>query len=238
MKKISLAILAFLFVSVAIAQTKVIEDKNAQVRNVKDFHAIKVSNGIRLFLTQGNEEAVAVSATDPEYRDHIITEVTNGVLKIYFDKTGHSWDDRDRKKLRAYVSCKVLDELNGNSGAQVEVDGSIKSNELSMDFTSGANFSGDIRVTKLKMQQNSGSETNISGTAVNCTIEASSGSSFKGYDLATDNCDASTSSGADLRITVNKELSASASSGGQIHYKGNGVIKDISTSSGGEVSKR
>jgi len=107
-----------------------------------------------------------------------------------------------------------------------------------MDFTSGSNFKGDIRVTKLKMDQNSGAETNISGSAVNCTIEASSGSSFKGYDFATDICEASTSSGADLRITVNKELSASASSGGQIHFKGNGVIKDINTSSGGEVSKR
>ncbi|MBS1599099.1 MAG: DUF2807 domain-containing protein [Bacteroidetes bacterium] len=238
MKKLFLAFSACLVLSGAMAQNKVIQDKNAQVRSVKDFHAIRVSNGIHLYLSQGNEEAVAVSATDPEYRNHIITEVTNGVLKIYFDKNGRDWDDRDRKRLRAYVSCKVLDELKGNSGANVEVDGSIKSNELAMDFTSGANFNGDVRVTKLKMQQNSGAETNISGTAVNCTIEASSGASFKGYDLATDNCDANTSSGADLRITVNKELSASASSGGQIHYKGNGVIKEINTSSGGEVSKR
>jgi hypothetical protein len=239
MKKLFLAISAFIFLSTVMAQSKVINDQNAQTRSVKDFHAIRVSNGIHLFLTQGNEEAVAVSATDPEYRDRIKTEVSNGVLKIYFDKTGwNSWKDMDRRKLRAYVSCKVLDELKGNSGAQVEVDGSIKSGELAMDFTSGANFKGDVRVTKLRMDQNSGAETNISGTAVTCTIEASSGSSFKGYDFSTDICDASTSSGADLRITVNKELSASASSGGQIHYKGNGVIKEINTSSGGEVSKR
>jgi hypothetical protein len=238
MKKLFFAITAFLFLSTAMAQNKVIEDKNAQVRPVKDFHAIKVSSGIHLYLSQGNEEAVAVSATDPEYRDRIITEVSNGVLKIYFDKKGWGSDNHDRKRLRAYVSCKVLDELVGNSGAEVDVDGSIKSGELVMDFSSGSNFKGDVRVTKLKMQANSGSETNISGTAVNCIIDASSGSTFKGYDLATDNCDANTSSGADLRITVNKELSASASSGGQIHYKGNGVIRDISTSSGGEVSKR
>jgi len=238
MKKILIAVASFLFASVAMAQQKVINDPNAQVRNVKDFHAIRVSNGIHLYLTQGNEEKVAVSATDPEYRDHIVTEVVNGVLRIYFDKNGHDWDNYDKRKLRAYVSCKVLDELKGNSGSNVEVDGSIKSNELDMDFTSGASFNGNINVTKLTMQQNSGAETNISGTAVNCTIEASSGSSMKGYDLTTDNCDASTSSGANLRITVNKELVASASSGGQIHYRGNGVIREINTSSGGEVSKR
>jgi len=239
MKKLFLAVSACLLISAAMAQSKVINDQNAQTRSVKDFHGIRVSNGIHLYLTQGNEEAVAVSASDAEYRDRIKTEVRNGVLEIYFDRTGwNSWKDSDRRKLRAYVSCKVLDQLKGSSGAQVEVDGSIKSGELVMDFTSGSNFKGDIRVTKLKMDQNSGAETNISGTATNCTIEASSGSSFKGYDLVTDLCEASTSSGADLRITVNKELSASASSGGQIHYKGNGLIRDISTSSGGEVSKR
>jgi len=239
MKKLFLAISALSLFSAAIAQSKVINDANAQVRPVKDFHAIRVSDGIHLYLTQGNEEAVAASATTAEYRDRIKTEVSNGILRIYFEKTGWNfWKDMDRRKLRAYVSCKVLDELKGSSGAQVEVDGSIKSGDLAMHFTSGSNFRGDVRVTKLKVEQNSGAETNISGTAVNCTIEASSGSSFKGYELATDICDASTSSGADLRVTVNKELSASASSGGQIHYKGSGVIRDITTGSGGEVSKR
>jgi len=50
-----------------------------------------------------------------------------------------------QKKTQGICSCKVLDQLKGSSGAQVEVDGSIKSGELVMDFTSGSNFKGDIR---------------------------------------------------------------------------------------------
>ena len=239
MKKLVLAISACIMVASVIAQNKVINDPNAQARSVKNFHAIHVSNGIHLYLNQGNEEAVAVSASDIEYRNRIRTEVEDGVLKIYFDNEGwKSWRDWDKRKLRAYVSCKVLDGLRASSGSEVEVDGSIKSGDLNMDISSGANFTGNVQVTKLKVHQNSGAETNISGTASDCRIEASSGSTFKGYDLQTDLCDASTSSGADLSITVNKELSASASSGGQIRYKGNGVIRDISTGSGGGVSKR
>ncbi|HEV3249578.1 MAG TPA: DUF2807 domain-containing protein, partial [Puia sp.] len=69
-------------------------------------------------------------------------------------------------------------------------------------------------------------------------IQASSGSSMKGYELETDQCDANTSSGASVRVTVKKELNASASSGSEIYYKGAGVVRDLSTSSGGEVSKR
>jgi Putative auto-transporter adhesin, head GIN domain len=239
MKNLFSVVLACLFLTVGMAQNKVINDQNAQVRNVKGFHGIRIANGIHLYLNQGNEEAVAVSASDPTYRDYIVTEVHNGILEIYLNKEHWNWwHDIDRKKLRAYVSCKVLDELKAASGARVEVDGSIKSDELKLDFSSGANFIGTVQVSKLKAGANSGAEAEISGSATNCTVEAGSGGSLKAYDLVTDICDASTSSGASLSITVNKELSASASSGGEIHYKGTGVIREISTGSGGEVSKR
>ena len=238
MKKILLVASAMVLVSAVMAQ-KVINDANAQVRNVKNFHGVRVSNGIHLYLTQSNEEAVAVSASDPEYRDRIKTEVDNGILKIYVDKSDWKiWDDFSKKKLKAYVSCKTIDELRASSGSRVDVDGSIKSGDLDMDFSSGADFTGNVEVTKLKIQSNSGAEANITGTASDCKVEASSGSTLDGFGLQTDICDANTSSGANLRITVNKELNASASSGGQIHYKGNGVIREISTGSGGGVSKR
>ena len=60
---------------------------------------------------------------------------------------------------------------------------------------------------------------------------------FKGYEFTTDYCDAKVSSGGDVRISVGKELTAKANSGGGIHYKGTAVIKDINISSGGVVKK-
>jgi len=237
MKKFVLAFLGSLILTSAISQNKVINDKNAQKRDVKNFHGIRVSNGIHLYLSQGNEEAVAVSASEEEYTHRIKTIVEDGILKIYYDNGNHSWHN-DGKRLRAYVSFKTIDQLKGNSGAEVEVDGTIKSSDLNFDFSSGASFSGRVESNSLKVEQNSGAETQISGTTGNLRVEASSGSNFKGYDLETESCDANTSSGATLKVTVKKELTASASSGGQIYYKGSGVIRDISTSSGGEVSRR
>jgi hypothetical protein len=70
---------------------KIISDPNAETRNVNGFHAIKVSGGIDLYLTQGNDEAVAVSAADPDARQRIRAEVENGVLKIYMDNKGMHW---------------------------------------------------------------------------------------------------------------------------------------------------
>ena len=239
MKKIIFAIACSLILTVAAAQNKIVKDPNAQVRSVKGFHAIKVSNGIHLYLTQGNEEAVAVSAKATEYRNRIRTEVYNGVLKIYYDNDDWKfWSDNNRKNLKAYVSCKTLDALNASSGSRVEVDGTIKSGNLDMDFSSGAIFNGSINVSALNLDQGSGAQATISGTAASFKVEASSGSSLNGFDLETNQCNARVSSGGSVDITVRKELIASAHSGGQITYKGGGVIREVNTGSGGEVSKR
>ncbi len=43
---------------------------------------------------------------------------------------------------------------------------------------------------------------------------------------------------ADIEITVNKELQAEASSGGDVNYKGNASITNVSNSSGGRIKKQ
>ena len=229
----------FLLAGITASAQKVVNDENAVKRDVKSFHAIKVSEGIDLFLSQGNEEAVAVSASEPKYRERIVTEVDNGVLKIYYDRE-NNWfsNNSDRKKLKAYVSFKELDMLKGSSGADISVDGSVNVSKLDINLSSGASFTGKVDVKDLSVDQSSGAGSDFTGKVTNLTVETSSGAIFRGYDLATDYCTAKASSGGAVRVTVNKELSAKASSGGGIHYKGNGVIRDVDTGSGGSVSRK
>ena len=215
-----------------------VNDANAEQRQVSNFHKIEVSNGIQLLLTQGGTEAVAVSASDPEYRRNIRTEVSNGVLKIYYDKNFTKQLSNGNKKLKAYVSFKDLDGLDANSGSMVNVQNAVNVNSLEMEATSGAQIKGEFNVSKLEVDQNSGSIVKISGKTSTIKVEGSSGSIFEGFDMVSENCDAETSSGAIIHITVNKELNAEASSGGLVHYKGNGMIRNVNTSSGGSISKK
>jgi hypothetical protein len=236
MSKILLFALASILTVSLWAQDKVINDVNAEVRNASGFHGIKVSHGIDLVIKQGNVEAVAVSASEKEYRDHIRTEVINGVLKIYYDseKWYKGWSSNG-KKLRAYVSFKQLDLVDGSSGSSTTVDGVINAADLKINLSSGAGFSGSVQATGLSVDESSGATMHINGKAQSVSVETSSGAGFYGYDLVSDKCDADASSGGSIEISVNKELSADASSGADIRYKGAGVITKLSTSSGGSV---
>jgi hypothetical protein len=238
MKKLLLLFVSIISLSAFAQENKVINDANAVKRSLSgSFTGISVASGIQLFITQGNEESIAVSASEQKHLDRLITEVVNGTLKIYYDNKGVSWKYSGKPNLKAYVSFKTLEKLNVSSGADAVVSGSIKADKLDLNVSSGAVFTGAINAKELVTEVNSGAMMKVSGSADKFTITASSGADFKGYDFAVDFCDASASSGGAVHITINKELNAKASSGGDIHYKGTGLIRDIKTSSGGSVKK-
>jgi hypothetical protein len=226
-----------LFLGTARGQQKMVQDANAELRPEKGFHAIEVSSGIRLYLTQGPEDAVAVSATPLRYRDQIVTRVEGGVLKIYYSwDRGKVWDWHDRK-LVAYVSAKVIDALDASSGAWVETEGSIRSDKLMLHFSSGAVFNGRVETGELRVRQSSGAEATLYGKATRAHFEGSSGSVCRGAELLTDECEATCSSGAEVHISVSRELDADASTGGAIGYRSPGTLQQVSINhrAGGSV---
>lgn len=237
MKKLLFLLVSMISLSVMTQETKVITDPNAVTRSASgSFTGISVSSGIDLYLTRGNEKSIAVSASDQKHLDRLITEVVNGTLKIYCDNKGVS-PKSDNRKLKAYVSFNSPEKLNVSAGPDVILNGSIKADKLDMHVSSGAEFTGAINAKELVAEVNSGAGMKVTGSADKFTISVSSGADFKGYDFAVDYCDASASSGGAVHVTINKELVAKASSGGDIHYKGTGLIRDIQTSSGGAVKK-
>ncbi|MEI9946674.1 MAG: head GIN domain-containing protein [Chitinophagaceae bacterium] len=238
MKKLFLSVLILsASASFCVAQ-KTIQDLNVEKRTVGSFHGITVATGVELVLTQGNVEEVAVSASKTEYRDHIITEVVDGVLKIHYEtKTGAINRKGEDKNLKAYVSCKTLDKLNVETGATVEIDGVLSSANLDLKANTGGIVNGKINITTLKVDQSTGSKITLTGTADNVDVAGNTGSKFMSEELKTVQCSANVNTGAKIFITVEKELNVKANTGGEVKYKGGAGIRDVKTRTGGSVSK-
>jgi hypothetical protein len=237
MKKILFSLFTLLSLH-SFAQDVVVNDANAVLRTLSaGFTAITVSDGIDLYITQGGTESVAVSASDDKYLERLKTEVENGTLKIYYDNKTMVWNSNEKRKLKAYVSFKNLESLKASSGSEVKTKSLLTLDNLKMNFSSGAQFNGEVDIKTLEVSENSGAGVNVTGKAENLKTDLNSGAIFKGYDLSVNYCDAKVTSGAEVRITVNKELAAKANSGGSIKYKGEGVVKDINVNSGGSVKR-
>ncbi len=233
-----LFIVALIGVSACAQNEKVISDANATIRSVSEFHAIQIGDGIDLYLTQGNEQAVAVSANKEEYRNQIVTRVENGVLKIYFKQEGGfnlTWRDR---KLRTYISAKTIDEIKASGGSDIIVQGSLAATKLSLDLSGGSDFVGELKTTELFITMSGGSDVHVKGKTANLKVEANGGSDFKGYELQADYVIIEVRGGSDAQLSVSKELYAEASGGSDIYYKGNPQIKRNSAGGGGSITRR
>ncbi|HEY0679356.1 MAG TPA: head GIN domain-containing protein, partial [Chitinophagaceae bacterium] len=161
-------------------------------------------------------------------------------LKIYYDTESRwfTWGGWTNRKLKAYVSVKNIDGLTASGGSDVQISGTLSSQKLKMGLSGGCDFKGNVSINELNINASGGSDVSISGKAANLVIDVSGGSDLDGYGLTADNCNVSCSGGSDVNITVNKELTADASGGSDIHYRGNAVIKKTNSSGGSSVSKR
>ena len=238
MKKLIVCLFVLISIASKAQNDAVVNDANAQKRSLNgSFSTITVTDGIELYLTQGSEESIAVSASDNKYMERYRTEVSNGVLKIYYDNKGINWTGNEKRNLKAYVSFKALQKLNASGGAEIVMKSVLTAEKMECTFTSGSGFTGEVNINDLDVAENSGASIDISGKAGKLKIEVGSGAIFKGYELSTDYCEAKASSGASIKINVKKELTVKANSGGGIHYRGDGVIKDMNVNSGGIVKK-
>jgi hypothetical protein len=238
MKKTFLFLSLFVgLITTSFAQ-KTINDANAEKRTVSSFHGIDVATGIQLTLTKGTTEEVAVSASEIEFRDKIVTEVVNGILKIHYEtKSGAINKKNESKHLRAYVSYKSLDLLHVTTGAEANVDGVLEATTFELKANTGGLVKAEMNIGTLTVDQNTGSKITLTGKVDNLDAKGDTGSKFMGEDLTTNTCMIKMSTGAGIYISVEKELNVKADTGGYIKYKGNAGIREIRTNTGGYVSK-
>ncbi|MBI5371733.1 MAG: DUF2807 domain-containing protein [Sphingobacteriales bacterium] len=238
MKKLFLSVLLFTGIAAGLGAQQTINDPNAVKREVSGFHGIDVATGIELYLTAGSNEEVAVSASTEEYRDRIVTKVENGILKIHYDsKLGSINRKKESKNLKAYVSYKALDQLNVNTGAEVKIQGVLRTVALDLKANTGGQVNGEVDIKSLKISQNTGSKITLSGKTDKLDIDGDTGSKFKGEDMSAGSCTITVSTGAIVSVSAEKELVVKANTGGIVRYKGAASIREIKTNTGGSVTK-
>lgn len=236
MKKIAASLFFLFSATLLYAQRQFVVDANAAMRTIdKGFSEIKVSDGIDLYLSQSDKEAIAVSASEEKYIANIKTAIEGNTLRIYYD--GEKWWGKNRK-MTVYVSFINLEKLYACGASDINVAGTIKTTSLTLILSGASDFKGEVIVTSLDMNLSGASDVTISGTATNLDIESSGASDVKGYDLKTEICKAKASGASDISVTVNKELNAHASGASSIYYQGTGVIKDVHSNGASSVGKK
>ncbi len=207
--------------------------QSTQTREANNFNGIEVGQGIRTNVSIGDEERVEVVAPD-DVIDLLTTEVSKGKLDIKWKK-GSSI--KSTRHAVVNVTAKSLNSIVANSGASVDCADTIVSSSFYLSSTSGAKVKVVVRAENFDGKCSSGAKIEVGGSAQNVGLNASSGARFEADSLVASNGEAHSSSGALVNINATNTLKAEASSGGRIRYIGSPSMSDVSSSSGGSISR-
>jgi hypothetical protein len=240
-------------------KTSVVYDNHAQVRKVANFNAISVSSAIDLYLTQSNTNEVAVSASEDEIRDHILTEVVGGTLIIRLGDHGtwFSWKKWGNYKTKAYVSIKDIDAITASGASNVHLVNTMESPKMRIKLSGASDFHGDVKAGSLDYHLSGASEyegkvfaTNISidasgassigleGTADDMSLELEGASDAKLYGLIAKGAVVHTRGASHAKINVAEMLKATCSGASNIDYKGDPKVKESSATGASSIRHR
>ncbi len=222
--------------SQAFSQQTVINDVNAEKRDVSAFTGIKVSGGITLYLSQGDDYSLAVSADDADSRNDIKTEVKDNVL--YISASGKPWKHWRGREMRVYVSFKNLDNIEATGACSVFINGTLNVNSLRARLAGASTMEGNIKAGTISFELSGASVAKVTGDAENIKIAASGASDVKSYDLKAQNCVASLSGASDVRLSISNSVVVSASGASTLYFDGSPEKRIIKTSGASSVSQK
>ena len=197
-----------------------------------EFDEIKVSQGLDLYITQSNDVTLTVEA-DENLHDLIMTEVTDGVLRIYSTE-----NIRRSTAKKVLLNINTVSSIKATSGSDVYSTNTIDVANLELNSTSGADIKLDVKTNSLECHSTSGSDIELSGSTKTLIASATSGSEIDASDLNAETSNVKATSGADISVNTSKALTAKATSGGDIRYSGNPEKVKKSDTSAGSVKQQ
>lgn len=207
-------------------------------RTVSGFTGLSVSSGIDVYLSQGNSEKLTFDVKGVD-EDRVISEVKNGVLKLYIERKGFSgWNLGRSNYVKAYVTFKQLNNLEASGGAEVFGQGSLSFKDLNLEASGGADVKLDLKADDLNVSASGGADAILQGSARTLNANGSGGADLDARKLTVDVCNANSSGGSDVYVNASKELTMKASGGSDIYYYGSAKVLSQSKSGGSDISRK
>ncbi|HTF22067.1 MAG TPA: head GIN domain-containing protein [Chryseolinea sp.] len=206
--------------------------QESQTRNIGPFTGVKVAEGIDVYLIKGDKESAKVEVYGTPIQN-VITEVSGSYLKVHMRDGNY----KGRVEAKVFVTYTQLEKLSASSAGNIYSQGVIKTSSLEVGTSSAGTIEIEVDAGEMDLSASSAGEIEVKGRAKALKADASSAGEIDAYDLEVESVVVDASSAGSIKVNVKEALSANASSGGSIRYRGNPSKSITNSSSGGSVKK-
>ncbi|MFD2513965.1 head GIN domain-containing protein [Pontibacter locisalis] len=201
-----------------------------QTRKVSGFEGVDVSGGFYVEIVQGSNEGLKLEAEE-NLLDNIKTEVKNGVLHIYNDKSLSS-----TKGMKAYITVKELNKIDISGGVKVVGKSTFRTNTMNIDMSGGSKVALAVEAKQLRADMSGASKVELAGKADDVSLEMSGASNVDASELEAKNVKVGASGASKVKVFAKDTLAIDASGASAIYYKGTPSIT-AETSAAAKVAR-
>jgi len=211
--------------------------------DLADYNSIDVFGAVEVELIKADKPYVEIEYNGISKED-FVADVNSGVLRLkiknrhYLDdwSSDHNYNRSDYVKVKAYyVELEVID---GQAGAIISSRAPIKSKNLYVDCSMGAEIDLELIGQRAKLKSSMGGILTLSGRIEYIDVRANMGGELKAAHLKSRVANVSASMGAEVRINVDEEIEATSSLGAVVQYIGSPSVRNVNRNLGGEVNNR
>jgi hypothetical protein len=238
-------ILFVAFIIVIVGQSFTIPDKisgnkiaETSNRHLSGFNGVHVAGPFDVYITQGSTESVKVEAP-ADVIDRVLTEVKDGVLKVYNKHDTWNWGNwwGNHKKIIVYVTAKDLNNITISGSGDVTFKEGITTSALKLRISGSGDMTGKVDVKNLESSISGSGDMKLSGRAETSTVRVVGSGDFTARNLVTVSSEVRVTGSGDAEINASDRVDAAVSGSGDVHYTGDAKNVSSSKSGSGDISR-
>jgi Putative auto-transporter adhesin, head GIN domain len=205
-------------------------------RPVGAFSKLIVSNGIDVYLTQGDAVSVRIEVEGYEL-DDIVSEVFGDQLQLSNRKKNDVSSSNDGD-VQAYITFVNLSDIEVSGGSDVAGENEFKLDHLLVKASGGSDVGIDVQAQMLTLQLTGGSDVGVSGVTQTLTVDAKGGCDVDAGDLQAERVTVSAGGGSDTVIRASAAVTIEAYGGSDIVVHGNPAERAVDNDRSSDVAWR
>ncbi|WP_158825279.1 head GIN domain-containing protein [Mucilaginibacter lacusdianchii] len=200
-----------------------------QTRDVNNFNAVASSGPFNVHIKIDGSESLKLNI-DEELADEVETKVEDGTLKISFKKN-HKWS-RKIDKAEVYITAKSLKALVNSGSGNIQVDGTIDTQEFNAVLSGSGNITTSVKSNELHAVISGSGSINMSGKANDVNVVINGSGQLRGRELGTRNTTAVISGSGSAYVQASDAINARIVGSGNVVYSGNAKVESKTIGSG------
>lgn len=206
---------------------------------VESFNKIDVFGPFKVELIKADKVAIEMDYRGID-RDDIITEVRNEQLRLKVRNKHYmnEWTSNDYPRSQ-YIKVRVyyteLKEVEAQAGAEVFSNEILKSKNLGLECSMGAEVRLNILSKNLYAKVNMGGMLELEGRTEIVDVKANMGGMLRASRLESKSAFVDASMGAEVQVRATQEIEVNAGFGAVVNYTGGPNVRHTSKNFGAEV---